>query len=160
MSKIEINVVYSDWPTGDVVVYENDKGRVWRSKNKMPNAHNIGMSSYSLPNPQSDDSIWIIEPRCIVDKDYDVDFVSRYNKIFTWATKAFENTSVAHKVVELNHPSITFTPSADELKKLWTPWHERTNEIVFVANNKNSHHNSQLYTLRIRLADALEIGRA
>jgi hypothetical protein len=55
----------------------------------------------------------------------------------------------------MNHPSYHHFPSAEKLEEKWVDWNKKTDEIVFVANNKSSRHHSELYSLRLQLADML-----
>lgn len=154
MSKIDITIVYSPQTDQPHVCFENERGRITRSNHKIIDTYNISMGFYSNQEPQLDDSILVIEPYCVLQRDYEIDFVSRFDKIFTWATKAFENSSVAHKVIQINHPSIQ-PANADQIKQNWLPWNEKTDEVIFVANNKSSPHSSQLYSLRLEIAELL-----
>ncbi len=55
----------------------------------------------------------------------------------------------------MHHPSC-FGANIDtyeKRKKEWWPWEKRKNEIVIIANNKRSDHESSIYNLRIELAD-------
>jgi hypothetical protein len=153
MSKLEITIVYSNLPNS-YVAFEDERARITYSDKKIFGTHNVGVNWYSIPNPDPDDSILIIEPRCVNEKDYNFDYVSRYNKIFTWAVKAFEHMSLHDKVVEVNYYSVSYT-DPDYLRKNWLPWKLKSNEVVFVANNKTSKHPSELYSLRMGLADYL-----
>lgn len=153
--KVDVCIVYSPQEGPPGMVYENDHGRIWRSNHKLENMNNIGMGWYSIPNPQPEDSLLVIEPVCILDRDYSVDFAGQFKKIFTWANKAFENTDIINKVVEINHPSVGDLPDPKTIRDSWIPWEEKSHEIVFIANHKMSPHPSQLYTFRLDLADAL-----
>ncbi|HDZ14949.1 hypothetical protein LCGC14_0413700 [marine sediment metagenome] len=152
-NKAIINIVYSP-QTGPVTkVFENEKGEIWRSPKYDPNKINIGMGWYSIRKPKPHDSIWVVEPYCVLDRDYDPKFVSKFKYIFSWATKAFPKSK--NKVVAMNHPSYHHFPSAEKLAESWVEWNKKTDEIVFVANNKSSRHHSELYSLRLQLADLL-----
>lgn len=153
--KIEINIVYSPQTEPPAIVYENDLGIIWNSPGKNTNMHNIGMGWYSIRDPEPNDSILVMEPFCVLERDYDLEFVKKFKHIFTWAIKAFEDESVVSKVVEINHPSCHDLPSKALVGQDWPGWDKRNNEIVFIANNKYSLHNSELYSFRLQLADML-----
>jgi hypothetical protein len=160
---MDINIVYSPQTGPDSIVFPpEDKLKDWdgpkiiNAQNRKENAYNIGMGWYSIRDPQPEDSILVIEPYCVLDIDYDIKFLKKFNKIFTWAIKAFENTEVKEKVIEINHPSCKSETGFSQNKiNSWLPWKDRANEIVFIANNKSSQHDSELYSLRLELADYL-----
>ncbi len=153
-NKINICIVYSHQPEPPHVAYENEYGIIWRSGKPLSNMFNIGMGNYSLSNPGPKDSLLVLEPICVLPQDYNIHNISKYYKIFTWAIKAFENTEIASKTIEINHPSVRPRDIID-IKKSWTDWNSRRNEIVLISNNKTSTHSSELYSLRLTLADAL-----
>lgn len=154
-NKIQINIVYAPSHSASNLIYENEFGEIWTGNSKMPGMHNVGMGWYSIPDPQPEDSIMVMEPFCVLDRDYNVDFVSKFKYIFTWAVKAFTDQSIINKVKEINHPSCHDLPSPHNIGENWLPWDKRSNEIVFIANNKTSVHNSELYSFRLKLADML-----
>ena len=79
--KVNITIVYAPQTDPPNKVFENEKGIIWNSNHKQTGTYNIGMSSYSIRNPEPQDSIWVIEPRCVMDFDYSVDFLKGFNKI-------------------------------------------------------------------------------
>ena len=151
----EINLVYQAHQKGPVIHYDGPEGKVWMSRQKREGMPNIALSYLAIPNPTPHDSLWVLEPKCINPKDYDVGWVLRFKHIFTWATKAFEGTQIEKKVIYVNHPSGKFAKKPDQLVKLWKPWNKRKNQIVIIANVKTSRHSSEIYKLRIQLADWL-----
>ena len=155
MTKTTLNIVYSPQTGPSVKVFENENGEIWNSKDKHPDKINIGMGWYSIrdPRPKSGDCLFVVEPMCVLERDYNVNFCNRFDKIITWAEKAFTNPRVKDKVVVINHPSFHNFPTSEEASKNWLPWKDRKNEIVFIANNKTSKHHSELYSLRIQVAD-------
>lgn len=153
MLKTHITIVDPEW-THQWPVFENEQAIITNSNIKIPNTHNIARTGRSIPEPEPNDSILVIEPKCIIGQDYDIPTVNKYNKIFTWATRAFENTSVSNKIIEINLPSISHT-DPKYLREHWIGWKDKTDEIIFIANNKTSDHPSELYSLRIKLADYL-----
>ncbi len=155
--KTAINIVYSPQTGPASIIYENEKGVVWTSSQYNPNMINVGMGFYSIPDPKSQDCFMIMEPYCVLERDYDPDYVAKFRKVFTWASKAFSQPSIKHKIVEINHPSLHEVPSIDNLASQWKSWDERKNEIVFIANNKSSKHDSELYSFRLNLAEMLHV---
>jgi hypothetical protein len=153
--KNEINIVYAPGG-GPQKMYENDKGVIWNSNTYDPNKINVGMGWYSIKDPRPQDSILVVEPYCVLPRDYDVGFIKRFKHIFTWATKAMVHDRIVNKVVEINHPTYHNIPNLAELAPTWPSWEERDNEIVFIANNKSSKNHSELYSLRVALADMLD----
>lgn len=153
--KIILNIVYSPQDGPSAKVFENEDGEIWNSPHRVKDMINIGMGWYSIKKPvrKEKDCLLVVEPFCVLDRDYDVNFASKFDKIFTWAIKGFKDPRVANKVVEINHPSFHNFPTAEEASKNWLPWKDRKNEIVLIANNKTSKHHSELYSLRIQIAD-------
>lgn len=153
--KHAINIVYSPQTGDSHKIFENHKAEIWHSKNKIDDMINVGMGWYSIRKPSPNDSIIVIEPFCILPRDYDPAFVAGFRYIFTWATKAFTSPKIRKKVVKINHPSCKDIVNKKSFGKDWTPWKDRLDEIVFIANNKTSKDSSELYSLRVKLADYL-----
>lgn len=154
--KAIVNIVYAPQKKPPHKVFENDQGEIWRSSSRTPNKINVGMGWYSIKKPQPHDSIWVVEPYCVLERDYQTNFLKGFKYIFTWATKAFEqNNKIKDRVIEIHHPTYHNVPNDENLTKNWKSWNERSNEIVFIANNKSSKHHSELYSLRLQLADLL-----
>lgn len=149
---IKLNVVYNPQPEASILAHENDVGKLWMSKAYNANMANISMNRDQF-KPKPNDSLFIAEPMCVMPGNYDVRYLNQFKYIFTWATKALEKTSVANKLVRINFPSYKGNPQIDSSK--WLSWNERADEVVFIANNKNSKHPSELYSLRTKLADWL-----
>jgi hypothetical protein len=157
MSKrLNINIVYSPQKGDPHKVFENHKGEIWHSKTKLSGKHNIGMGWYSIRNPKPQDSILVLEPFCVLPRDYRKDFVRKFKYVFTWAVKALHYPVLRKKIIEINHPSCRDLLARKHHSKTWLPWDKRADEIVFIANNKSSTHESELYTLRRVLADFLD----
>jgi len=153
--KVKVNLVYSPQTGKPHKVFENEKGEVWRSKKYDNNMKNVGMGWYSIRDPRPGDSILVVEPICVLQKDYNPAFLKRFKHVFTWAVPALEKTPIKNRLVKINHPTYNSIPSFEALKQNWLPWEERKDEIVIIANNKSSQHHSELYSLRIQLADML-----
>jgi len=153
-NRVNLNIVYAPQPGPDRKIFENEHGEIWHSKKKHPQKINIGMGWYSIRDPKPGDNILVLEPFCVLPKDYNIPFLKRFKYIFTWATKAITNHRIKKRVIEINHPSCLGI-EREKVGKGWVPWKQRKNEIVFIANNKSSTHNSELYSLRLQLADFL-----
>ncbi len=154
--RVIINIVYAPQKGPPHRVYENSKGTIWRSKTYDKNKINVGMGWYSIRDPKNKmDSLLVVEPFCVLPRDYDVNFGEKFKYIFTWASKAFSHPKTKRKVVEINHPSCWGIGKPQSIGKDWLSWDKRRDEVMFVANNKTSTHDSQLYSLRIMLADEL-----
>src|ERR1700748_322529 len=161
VEKVKINLIYT--PQGSdsqAPRYQNEFGELWMNAQHKNNMYNISMSFYSAnyPNPIAlGDSIYVIEPMCVSERDYELEFVERFKYIFTWADNAFKKTRVENKIIPLNHPSCwgMNKQGFENRKKIWSNWNERRDEIVFIANNKYSNHYSELYSRRVNLAQWL-----
>ncbi|MDP2685289.1 MAG: glycosyltransferase family 10 [bacterium] len=153
--KVIINIVYSPQTGPAHKAFENEKGIIWRSSKYDQYKINVGMGWYSIPKPKPRDSIWVVEPYCILERDYDYRFVNTFKHIFTWAPQAFSHKQLQPKIVETNHPTYHKFSDPDRLIQSWPEWNKRKNEIIFIANNKTSKHHSELYSLRLQLADML-----
>lgn len=153
--KVIINIIYSPQNRQPHKVYANENGEIWRSAKRDPKKINISMGWYSNPKPHPGDSIFVVEPFCVLERDYNINFVKKFKYIFTWASKAFEKDPVKKRVIEINHPCFNRLPNHKNVDNNWLGWKERSNEIVFIANNKSSKHHSELYSFRLQLADML-----
>lgn len=160
--KTKVNIIYKPQQTdAKEPRFSNELGEVWMNGSFKPEMHNVGMSFYScctsFPELISDNmSIYVIEPACVAgQQDYNIKFLKNFNYIFTWADKSFKDTEIENKVISLNHPSCygVDEKSFERFKQNWLPWDKRSDEIVFIANNKKSIHDSELYSVRIMLAD-------
>jgi len=154
--KAIVNIVYSPQEEKPHLKYSNEKGEVWHSNKRDPHKMNVGMGWYSIKNPRPTDSILVVEPFCVLEKDYSPSFVRNFKYIFTWANKAFRQPKLAAKTIEINHPTYHQHPNPDNFDKNWPKWSDRKNELVIVANNKSSEHCSELYSFRLLVADILE----
>lgn len=152
---VNINLIYQPRKVAHADChYDGPEGKVWLNRTYNINMHNVGMSFYSLHGARNPtDSLYVIEPRCVIEKDYNHGFSKQFKFVFSWAAKAFENQP---NFIEVNHPSCKGPPGKKFLDEKWSvPWNERKNEIVFIANNKVSHHASALYRLRVMIADII-----
>jgi hypothetical protein len=152
---VDINIVYSPHKNEPVCVFNCPVGKIQISSKYDEKRVNVGMGWYSLRNPKPKDSLMVVEPYCVLPKDYEFEFCSKFKHIFSWASKVFTKFRLQNKLVEINLASCkgTGTGILDINKNM--SWENRANEIIFVANNKKSDHFSELYTLRTQLADIL-----
>ena len=155
--KVQINIVYSPATGPQKIMFENERGVIWQGPQYDSGKNNVGMGWYSIRNPKPSDSILVVEPFCVLQRDYDVSFLKRFKHIFTWATKAMNHEAIKNKVVAINHPTYHNIPNLSNISKNWMPWDKREDEIVIIANNKASQHHSELYSLRVYLADLLDV---
>lgn len=159
--KVKVNLIYTPQNVDATAPrFVNEFGELWMNATHKPDMHNISMSFYSAnyPNPiREGDSIYVIEPFCVSERDYDFDFLSKFKYIFTWATQVFKDTPLQNKIIPLRHPSCYGVNESvyESRKKNWSSWNERRNEITFIANNKSSNHFSELYSTRKTLAQWL-----
>lgn len=163
--KVKVNLIYSPQGCdGTEPRFANDQGELWMHGAYKEGWNNVGMSFYSCPGDYPnvaypDMSIYVIEPRAVIgsERDYNLKYLDKFKYVFTWATKAFENTRISNKLIHLHHPSCLGIDENiyENRKKEWMSWQDRKNEIIFIANNKTSNHNSELYSLRLNLADWL-----
>jgi len=153
MAKKSINIVYAPGTGAPSKVFENELGEIWNNNKRDPNKINIGMGWYSIRDPKPGESILVVEPYCVLERDYESKYVGGFDHIFTWASKAF-NSKLREKVIEIPHPTYHQIPGPGITDK-WPEWSKRKNKIIFVANNKTSQHHSELYSFRLLLADML-----
>jgi len=150
-----VNIVYAPQTENPHLKYFNDKGEIWHSSTRDPHKFNIGMGWYSIRDPRPQDSILVVEPFCVLERDYEVGFVKKFKYIFTWATKAYQH-GLQPRIVEINHPTYHDYPNPDNFDQNWPDWNSRQNEIIIVANNKSSQHCSELYSFRLLVADIID----
>ena len=154
--KPEINLMYQAHKGPPSKHYNGPEGIVWMNKARRPGVPNVAISAYANRKPNPNDGMFVLEPMCVNPGDYNINYLQKYKHIFTWATKAFEGTKVANKVIPVRHPSCLQTPNINNLISPWQPWNKRKNQIVFIANKKISYHPSEIYTVRVRLAEWLD----
>ena len=150
---IKLNLVYSDHSGNNELIHENEYGKVWLTANPSNEIANVAMNYYSANNIKSNDSIFLAEPICVLERNYDINFLKQFKYVFTWGPKIFQGTPIEKRAIYVNFPSYRHNPQIDSTT--WIPWEKRANEIVFIANNKTSRHPSELYSLRLKLADWL-----
>lgn len=146
---VEINLVYLP-QKGIEKIYEDEDGVIFRSKNKDSNKINIALGHLAIRKPSGKDSILCLEPRCVTPLDYKKE-INNYYKVFSWCEPAMSFLP-KNKFHIINHPSWVNPPL---LKDLVRPkWNERSG-FVIISNNKTSNHFSQIYDIRIKIADYL-----
>jgi len=159
--KVKVNLIYTPQNVDATSPrFQNEFGELWMNAHHKSDMHNISMSFYSAnyPNPIAlGDSIYVIEPKCVSERDYEIEFLERFKYIFTWADNAFKNTRIQNKIIPLNHPSCWGMDKQgfENRKKQWASWNNRRDEITFIANNKASTHRTELYSVRVMLAQWL-----
>lgn len=153
--KVQISLVYSPQTGPGSKIYENDEGVIYQTSAPDRSMVNVGMGFYSISEPTQEDYLLAIEPYCVLERDYDYTYIQNYKKIFSWTPQAFAHPYLAGRIVEINHPSCHTLPDPKTMTDNWMDWDKRSNEIVFIANNKASNHPSELYSFRLYLADLL-----
>ena len=76
--KININIVYSPQKGSPHVIYRNNKAIIWNSPKYDAKKINIGMGWYSIRKPRTCDSLIVIEPRCVLERDYNPKYIEDY----------------------------------------------------------------------------------
>lgn len=153
MSKPTINIVYAHLNKQNPIRYETSQVRIILSKSKKPNVPNVGMNAYSIINPTKNDSILLLEPRCVLEKNFNINYLKKFKYVFSYSNKPFKDK--LNNVVVINYPSWDPLISKKIFNNKWLPWNERSDEIIFLANNKHFSHPTQLYDYRVELADTL-----
>jgi hypothetical protein len=156
---MKINLVWPGHPFHEPIIYQNNNGIVQFVYGYRPDEINIGVGRDAMerhPEARLNDSLLILEPVCTFGRDYDVEYIKNFKWIFTWASKVLKQSPLLEsKTIEINHPSCYGVKIGSELIDGWIPWEQRSNEVVFIANNKSSDHNSELYSVRTMIADYL-----
>jgi tetratricopeptide (TPR) repeat protein len=101
--------------------------------------------------PSLYDALWLAEPVNVIPQNYDRARTAYFPLVFTWNRKVAAGLDNPHMV-----PVPIDRGNAQVYASLWqdkTPWDERTREILFVGNLKPVRHESDLYSLRVFLAD-------
>ena len=152
---MDLNLIYHAHQGEPIFKYKNELGTIWRSNSKRAGFHNISLSWHGLQHPtEQEDSIFVLEPRCVHEVDYNLEYLKKMKFVFTWSA-AFDESEIKHKVVKVNHPNIGGDYSGEYYISRWKSWSERQSKIAIVANKKTGQHDSELYPLRFALADHL-----
>lgn len=150
MDKI-INVVYDAFGAPEIY-YQGPDGTVWYSNKRNENAYNVYLSACHDPKP--DDSYIMMEPIVTDPGQYDINYLSKFRKVFGCFDRAFAGTSISDKYIAINYGTEIIPKDADYLKNTWLPWEQRKPGVIIVAAaNKTSRHPASIYDLRIMLAD-------
>lgn len=148
-----INLVYSSQKV-EKCIFNGPEGKAFMSNKRDKNRINIAVSSYIANKPSDYDGVVILEPVVVLPKDYQIQRLDRFNKVFIWCKPAFEGTKIEKKVVQINYPNIFEDANPNFLIKHWKGWDDRRKEIAIVNNGKKtSKHPAEMYSLRKSLAD-------
>ena len=145
-----INIVYDALPTPQIQ-YEGPEGTVWYSNKRNDNYHNIYMSACHNPNP--DDSYMMMEPIVAAPWQYNINYLSKFRKVFGCFNRAFVGTAINDKYIPINYGTEINQVDADQLRSTWLPWNQRRPGIVIMAGDKSSKHHASIYALRLMIAD-------
>jgi hypothetical protein len=145
----EVNVIYQSHYGEPYLHYQGDDGSVYMSNARKESVPNVFTGWYANNNPRPEDSALILEPIVVSPNDYDVGFLSKFKKVFTWCSEAFPTLK---NTVQINYPSYFYGENPNIVDS-WFPWENREKEIVIVANAKHSDHPASIYNLRVMLAD-------
>ena len=139
------------------VVYSDDSGTVFMSRSRKKNMPNIWLSSaYSEREFSPEDSFWMAEPVVVNPGDYDISFLSKFNKVFGCFEKFAKNTIIKDNFIKVAYGIESGYRDPDELIKNWIPITQRHQGVLVVASgNKYSTHPSSIYNCRIALSDFL-----
>lgn len=146
---IEINFVYLP-QSGIDKIYEDENGVIYRTKRNDPKQINIALGYIANRKPSGTDSVLCLEPRCVAPLDYGED-IRKFHKIFSWCKPGMDLIT-NQNVHIINHPSWNDPPQYESLIR--PQWSERSG-FVIVSNNKTSDHYSQIYDIRVSIADYL-----
>src|SRR5690606_2295704 len=146
---IEINFIYLP-QKGIEKIYEDENGIIYRSKIKDPKHINVALGYLANRRPLDQDSILCLEPRCVTALDYSEE-IKKFHKVFSWC-KPGMNFIPDQKLHIIHHPSWEDPPKYETLVR--PKWSERQGFVV-VSNNKTSDHYSNIYEVRIKIADYL-----
>jgi hypothetical protein len=145
-----INIVYDALPTPQIQ-YEGPEGTIWYSNKRNDNCYNIYMSACHNPNP--DDSYIMTEPIVAAPWQYNINYLSKFRKVFGCFDRAFIGTAINDKYIPINYGTEINQVDADQLRSTWLPWNQRKPGIVIMAGDKSSKHHASIYALRLMIAD-------
>ncbi|MCK9567803.1 glycosyltransferase family 10 [Candidatus Pacearchaeota archaeon] len=146
----EVNIVYYARQSR-TLEYEGEEGKVWMSNCRDPSMPNIFFGD--AKDPQSEDSIVVLEPIVTTPSHYDLNYLSKFKTVFSWANKFFETSAIKDKFVPINCGSELCDSRVTNVKLTWPTWEERINGVVIISCNKTSTHQASIYCLREMLAD-------
>jgi hypothetical protein len=153
----EINIYYHGHPKRSLE-YNGPEGKVWLDKVRNNNMPNIIMTSEVIKKPNPNDSFLMIESITVNSKDYDINYLNQYKKIFSPFYKVFENSNIKDKIVPINYAIndqfiINKTSGSSEIDysiftKNWKSWENRINGVVIISDDKTSRCQYSIYELR------------
>lgn len=145
----QINILYSSHHVASSVIYENNGKRVFMSRTRKPEMPNVLICEH-CQHPS--DSFLMTEPVVVHAGHYDMNFLSKFHKIFGCFNQFA--TPLQDKFVFVNYGSEIGKPNAENLKQNWLPWEQRINGAIIVASgHKQSNNPASIYDLRLMLAD-------
>lgn len=153
----EINIFYHGHPKRSLE-YNGPEGKVWLDNVKNNNMPNVIMTSEVIKKPNPNDSFLMIEPITVNTKDYDINYLNQYSKIFSPFYKVFENSGIKNKIIPINYAIndqfiINKSSSGNEINysnfiKNWKSWDDRINGVVIISDDKASRCQYSIYELR------------
>jgi hypothetical protein len=149
----EITVVYPPHESERVIHYQGPEGTVWLDRQRNTTMPNVFIGWDACPHPNPEDSLYMLEPIVVRNQDYNVQYLSRFKKVFGCFDKCFENTIIKDKYVSVNYGSTLGPEDADVLRSKWLPWEERIDGVVVVSSSKTSTDPQSIYHLRENIAD-------
>lgn len=155
--KKQINFVYSAANTP--VYYDGDEGTIFMSTTRNSSMPNVFFGDCSDIHPE--DSVIILEPIVTTPSHYDLEYLSKFKYVFSWASKYFQTTKIKDKLVEINCGSELCGPKIIPRENIgnnhipWISWDNKIDGVVIVSCNKQSQHQASIYKLREMLADTL-----
>jgi hypothetical protein len=153
---MDINIVYDAIKTTEIL-YEGPEGKVYYSPTRNERIPNVFQSLCN--NPRPDDSAIMAEPIAVSPVSYNVDYLSKFKKVFGCFEKAFENTKIKEKYVCVNYGydlkihSPLLQADAESIKENWRSWNQRNGMIIIAGGSKGSNHQASIYCLRLLIAD-------
>jgi len=139
------------------LLYQGPEGNVWTSNKRNDNANNIHETLCCRPNPN--DGVFMMEPIVTTPEHYDIDYLSKFKKVFGCFGKAFDNTKIKDKYVCTNYGydirihSPMLSTDTISIKNRWQPWEQRNGMIIVAGGDKKSTHPASIYPLRLMIAD-------
>lgn len=149
----EINVVYPAHIGQKALHYNGPEGKVWLSRDRNDNMPNVFIGWHSCRSPRPNDNFIMLEPIVVSPMDFDVNYLCKFNKIFSNFGECFKGTKIQDKIVNINYGTSLDSKNPIELKNKWIPWEKRINGVIIVAGGKSSNHPASIYSLRETLGD-------
>jgi hypothetical protein len=150
----EVNIVY-DGMKEKKTLYDGPEGKVHYSPARIEGTLNVFQSQCN--KPKENDSVIMMEPIVVAPGEYNVDYLSRFRRVFGCFKKAFENTKIKEKYVDVNYgyDLKIHSPllSTDTIREHWKPWNQRKGMVIIAGGGKDSKHPASIYCLRLMIAD-------